>query len=75
MNNIEPEHYRTGEVDLFESWYLTYPFEVFRGIMESHIDKYIRRDKFDRVEDLEKAIYVLNRLKEYELRHTEELND
>lgn len=63
---IKPSHYRKGEIDLFESWYRTRPFNEFRAIMESIAERYMKRDKTNRVEDLEKAIYVLTRLKEYE---------
>ncbi|WP_199445708.1 hypothetical protein [Aerococcus sp. 1KP-2016] len=68
-DNIKPEHYRTGEIDLFEEWYLTYPFEQYRAIMQSHAEKYLRRNKVDRVEDLGKAIYTLEILKEKEIEH------
>ena len=63
---IQPTHYRKGEIDLFESWYRTRPFNEFRAIMESIAERYMKRDKENRVEDLEKAIYTLTRLKEYE---------
>ncbi|MGH2080244.1 hypothetical protein ACRCJU_02790 [Aerococcus urinaeequi] len=68
-DNIKPDHYRTGEIDLFESWYLTYPFEQYRAIMQSHAEKYLRRNKVDRVEDLGKAIYCLKILREKEIEH------
>ena len=68
-DNIKPEHYRTGEIDLFESWYLTYPFEQYRAIMQSHAEKYLRRNKVDRAEDLGKAIYCLKILREKEIEH------
>ncbi len=66
-DNIRPDHYRQGEIDLFEEWYLTYPFEQYRAIMQSHAEKYLRRDKVNRVEDLGKAIYTLERLREKEI--------
>lgn len=70
-DNIRPDHYRTGEIDLFESWYLTYPFNEFRAIMESIAERYMKRDKEDRIQDLDKAIYTLERLKEKEIEHRE----
>ena len=70
-DNIRPDHYRTGEIDLFEEWYLTYPFEQYRAIMQSHAEKYLRRNKVDRVEDLGKSIYCLEILKEKEIKHRE----
>ena len=63
---IQPPHYNKGEIDLFESWYRTRPFNEFRAIMESIAERYMKRDKEDRVQDLEKSIYTLTRLKEYE---------
>lgn len=66
MNPIKPEHYRKGEIDLYESWYRTRPFTEFRAIMESVAERYMKRDKINRLEDLDKAIYTLQRLKEYE---------
>lgn len=66
-DNIKPEHYRTGEIDLYEAWYRTYPFEQYRAIMQAIAGRYMRRDKVNRVEDLNKAIYTLERLKEKEI--------
>ena len=63
---IEPQHYRKGEVDLYEAAYRTRPFNEFRAIMEFVAERYLKRDKDNRLEDLEKAIYTINRLKEYE---------
>ena len=65
-NPIEPTHYRKGEIDLYESWYRTRPFSEFRAIMESIAERYMKRDKVNRLEDLDKAIYTLQRLREYE---------
>lgn len=63
---IEPEHYNKGEIDLFEAAYRTRPFNEFRAIMEFIAERYMKRDKEDRIIDLDKAIYTLERLKEYE---------
>lgn len=68
-DNIKPEHYRTGEIDLYEAWYRTYPFNEYRAIMQAVAERYMRRDKNDRVEDIIKAIYTLERLKEKEIEH------
>lgn len=66
---VTPSHYRQGKTDLFETWYLTYPFNEFRAIMKSHIAKYLHRyqDK-NGIEDLDKASYCIKRLREYEER-------
>ena len=63
---IQPSHYRKGEIDLYESWYRTRPFTEFRAIMEAIAERYMKRDKNNRLEDLDKAIYTLQRLREYE---------
>ena len=63
---IKPSHYRKGEIDLYESWYRTYPFNEFRAIMSAIAERYMKRDKDNRIQDLDKAIYSLTRLKEYE---------
>ena len=66
MNPIQPEHYRKGEVDLFEAAYRTRPFSEARAIMEFMAERCFERDKNNRLEDLDKAIYTLQRLREYE---------
>ena len=63
---IKPSHYNKGEIDLFESWYRTYPFNEFRAGMQMIAERYMKRDKHDRVEDINKSIETLTRLKEYE---------
>ena len=69
---IQPPHYNKGEIDLFESAYRTRPFNEFRAIMEFIAERYMKRDKENRIEDLGKAIYTLERLKEYEELEEEE---
>lgn len=68
---IRPAHYRQGSHDLFEGWYHEFPFDEFRAIMKSHIYKYLHRyqDK-NGTEDLDKASYCIDRLKEYEERES-----
>lgn len=70
---VKPNHYRQGKTDLFETWYLAYPFNEFRAIMKSHIAKYLHRyqDK-NGTEDLDKASYCIKRLREYEEREANE---
>ena len=63
---IQPSHYRKGEIDLYESWYRTRPFAEFRAIMEAIAERYMKRDKNNRLEDLDKCMETLKRLKEYE---------
>ena len=68
---IKPSHYRKGEIDLYESWYRTYPFNEFRAGMQMIAERYMKRDKNDRVEDINKAMETLRRLKEYEEKERE----
>lgn len=68
---IKPTHYRKGNIDLYGSWYQTRPFNEFRAIMESIAERYMKRDKENRLEDLDKCIYTLTRLKEYEQKERE----
>lgn len=64
VNNIE-----LGNDNMYEWWYLTYPFEQYRAIMQAMVDNYIRMDEGNREENLDKAIYILERLKEKEVEH------
>ena len=74
-NAIEPEHYRKGQIDLIESWYLRYPFNEFKTGMVMYADRYFNRSKNNRVEDMEKGLYVMQRLKEYEELEKEKDNE
>lgn len=67
-DNIKPKHYRTGDIDLYEAWYRTYPFNEYRAIMQAVAERYMKRDKEDRILDIDKAMETLTRLKEYEER-------
>ena len=71
-DNIKPEHYRKGEIDLYEAFSQIFPHNEYRAGMQMIAMRYMFRDKVDRVEDLNKAIYTLERLKEKEIEHTEE---
>lgn len=67
MNPIKPDHYRKGEIDLFEAAYRTRPFPEVRAIMEFTAERYFKRDKNNRLEDIDKGNYVMQRLREYEV--------
>lgn len=63
----KPQHYKNGEIDLIESWSLTYPKDEFIAGMEMIADRYVKRHRHKNgVQDLDKAIEYLERLKEYE---------
>ena len=68
-DNIKPEHYRTGDIDLYEAFSQIFPHNEYRAGMQMIAMRYMFRDKIDRVEDLKKAIYTLERLKEKEIEH------
>lgn len=68
-DNIKPTHYNKGKKDLIEMWYQTMTLEQFRGAMKSNIIKYaMRYENKNKLEDLNKAVEYLKRLKEYEER-------
>ena len=66
-DNIKPEHYRKGEIDLYEAFSQIFPHNEYRAGMQMIAMRYMFRDKVDRVEDISKAIYSLERLKEKEI--------
>ena len=68
-DNIKPEHYRKGEIDLYEAFSRIFPHNEYRAGMQMIAMRYMFRDKIDRVEDISKAIYSLERLKEKEIEH------
>ena len=70
-DNIKPEHYRKGEIDLYEAFSQIFPHNEYRAGMQMIAMRYMFRDKIDRVEDLGKSIYTLERLKEKEIEHRE----
>jgi hypothetical protein len=64
----KPAHYqdKNGK-DLFQKWYEQHDFNTFRHIMRATAERYTSRyENKNGIEDLEKGIYTLNRLKEYE---------
>ena len=72
-----PDHYlNEAGYDLFEEWYIRYPFEVFRIIMWCTAERYFRR-YFNKngIEDLRKGMRVVERLEEYEERYSNEKYD
>ena len=70
-DNIKPEHYRKGEIDLYEAFSQIFPHNEYRAGMQMIAMRYMFRDKVDRVEDISKAIYSLERLKEKEIVYRE----
>src|SRR5699024_4247982 len=68
-DNIKPDHYRKGEMDIYEAFSQIFPHNEYRAGMQMIAMRYMFRDKIDRVEDLGKSIYTLERLKEKEIEH------
>lgn len=65
MNDpIKPAHYRTGEIDKYEAWCRQLPFNEYKSVMRAIAERYLWRDKANTLEDLDKAIYTIERLKE-----------
>ena len=62
-NPIKPDHYRQGDMDLFDAWHATLPFDQYKAVMVCIAERYMKRDKDDPIQDLNKAIYTLNRLR------------
>ena len=71
-DNIKPDHYRKGEIDLYEAFSQIFPHNEYRAGMQMIAMRYMFRDKIDRVEDLGKSIYTLERLREKEIEHAGE---
>lgn len=69
-SKIEPQHYRNPNSkykDLYEKWSYEYGVSEYRAIMKSIAERYISRyERKNGIEDLEKGIYTLERLRDYE---------
>lgn len=68
-DNIKPNHYRKGEIDLYEAFSQIFPHNEYRAGMQMIAMRYMFRDKIDRVEDIDKAMETLNRWKEKEIEY------
>lgn len=68
-DNIRPDHYRKGEIDLYEAFSKIFPHNEYRAGMQMIALRYMFRDKNDRVEDIDKAMETLNRWKEKEIEY------
>ena len=64
----KPKHYQDKDgKDLFQQWFEKHNADTFRHIMRAVAERYTSRyEKKNGIEDLEKGIYTLQRLKEYE---------
>ena len=62
-DNINPPHYK-GEVECIDAMKASMTPEQFNGYLKGSIIKYVWREKNDKKEDLNKAIWFINKLKE-----------
>lgn len=69
VDKNKPGHLSKAEIELYEVWYKEYPFDLYREFMKSVAEFYIKVGKGDPVEDLDKAIQILQLLKEKEVEH------
>lgn len=69
LNPIKPDYYNSGKNDLISNTADTVEPDEFREVMKFNIKKYITRyDKKNGVQDLNKAVEYLMRLKEWEIK-------
>ena len=62
-NNIEPEHYKTGGLEVIDIMKLKLTKQEFKGFCKGLIIKYIlRADNKNKIEDYKKAQWYLNYL-------------
>jgi len=60
---INPNHYKTGDVEAIEAIKASMTQEAFLGYLKGNVLKYVWRfEKKNRLEDLKKANWYLNRL-------------
>ena len=64
LNPTEPDYYKTGEVECIDAIKASMSLEAFKGYLKGNIIKYTWRDKENKIEDLDKAIWYTNKLKE-----------
>jgi len=71
-DSIHPSHYNQGEIDFIEAYKRMKPFDEFASAMEFNVIKYtLRWRNKNGVQDLDKAMEYLKRLKEYALESSE----
>ena len=70
-DNIRPDHYRKGKIDLYEAFSQIFPHNEYRAGMQMIAMRYMFRDKIYRVEDIGTSIYTLDRFKEKEIEYKE----
>ena len=61
---INPSYYKEGDIECIDAIKSSMSNESFRGYLKGSIQKYVWRDKENKKEDLDKAIWFINKLKE-----------
>ena len=62
-DNINPDHYRTGGIELIDVLEAKLGEQGFKGFLAGNVLKYVvRYDKKNGIEDLKKALWYLNKL-------------
>lgn len=75
-DSIHPSHYNQGEIDFIEAYKRMKPFDEFASAMEFNVIKYtLRWRNKNGVQDLDKAMEYLKRLKEYALEKPSDDNE
>lgn len=69
VDNSKPGYLCKAEIELYEEWHKAYSFDLYREFMQAVAEFYIKVGKGDPVEGLDKAIQVLQLLKEKEIEH------
>jgi hypothetical protein len=62
-DSINPSHYK-GDIECIDAIKASMSKEAFMGNLKGNIIKYVWRDKENKIEDLDKAIWYINKLKE-----------
>ena len=67
MSKIDPEHYKFGGVECIDAIKSSLSPEQFKGYLKASIIKYLWRyeHKGKQLEDLDKANWYINKLKEF----------
>ena len=63
-DNTNPSYYKEGEIECIDAIKASMPLEAFKGYLKGNIIKYTWRDKTNKEEDLDKAIWYINKLKD-----------
>jgi hypothetical protein len=62
-DSINPRYYK-GEIECIDAIKASMSLDAFKGYLKGNIQKYVWRDKKNKREDLDKAIWYINKLKE-----------